>query len=109
MCENPQPQYGASTSTCDYIVQQQLRLCHPAQIVDFGAGGGKNGRLARSVLGMNCTLIAVEGFERTAQMLREGSVYDRVDTALLQQWIDSNSGSYSLALFGDVIEHLTPR
>jgi hypothetical protein len=77
--------------------------------VDFGAGGGKNGRLVRSVAGARCTLVAVEGFTPTARMLRERGIYDRVDTALIQDWLARNTGSYSLAIFGDVLEHLTPR
>jgi hypothetical protein len=100
---------GASTWLCDYIVEQQLRHLRPDDLVDFGAGAGKNGRLARRALGTDCKTIAVEGFERTAATLKERGIYDRVDTALLQQWVDNDEGKYSCALFGDVIEHLTPR
>jgi hypothetical protein len=77
-------------------------------LVDFGAGAGKNGKLARSVLGSTCKLIAVEGYEPAAIVLREQNIYDRVDHALLQDWVDSEKERHSVALFGDVIEHLTP-
>jgi hypothetical protein len=100
---------GASTWLCDYIVEQQLRQLKPKEVVDFGAGAGKNGQLTRRALGSSCKTIAVEGFERTAAQLKERGIYDRVDTALLQQWVDHDDGRYAVAIFGDVIEHLTPR
>jgi hypothetical protein len=102
-------QAGASTWLCDYIVKQQLASLRPTEVVDFGAGAGKNGRIVRSVLGTNCKLIGVEGFERSASLLREQGIYDRVDTSLLQEWVGRDSGRYSLAIFGDVIEHLNAR
>jgi len=102
-------QYGASTWLCDYIVAQQLRALAPREVVDFGAGAGKNGELVRQVLGRDCRLIAVEGFEKTAKMLRGGSIYDQVDHCLLQEWVDRNAAPHAVAIFGDVIEHLTPR
>jgi hypothetical protein len=94
---------------CDYIVAQQLAALRPREVVDFGAGGGKNGRIVRSVLGKDCALIGIEGFERSARTLREQGIYDRVDAALIQDWVQRDSGRYSLAIFGDVIEHLTAR
>lgn len=102
-------QAGASTWVCDYVVRQQLAALRPSEVVDFGAGAGKNGVIVRSVLGSGCKLIAVEGFERSANMLREQGIYDRVDASLLQEWLVRDSGRYSLAIFGDVIEHLTAR
>jgi hypothetical protein len=102
-------QYGASTWICDYLVEHQLAKLRPATIVDFGAGAGKNGLLAKKALGTASKLIAVEGFARTAEMLQQMGPYDRVDQALIQDWLATNKDRYSVALFGDVIEHLTPR
>jgi hypothetical protein len=106
---NEGEQTGASTWVCDYIVAQQLAALRPREVVDFGAGGGKNGRIVRGVFGRDCTLIGIEGFERSARTLRELGIYDRVDAALIQDWVERDSGQYSLAIFGDVIEHLTAR
>ncbi len=101
-------QYGSSVVICDYIVKHQLKVLKPSEVVDFGAGGGKNGQLVREVLGRNCQLTAVEGFTNSAKMLAEQKVYDRVDTALLQEWAEQDTGLNSVAILGDVIEHLTP-
>jgi hypothetical protein len=43
-------QTGASTWVCDYILEYQLASLRPTEAVDFGAGGGKNGRIVRNVL-----------------------------------------------------------
>lgn len=43
--------YGFSTWLCDYIVQHQVAVLKPREVVDFGAGAGKNGRLVRGALG----------------------------------------------------------
>ncbi|MCI0591224.1 MAG: hypothetical protein L0Y67_06440 [Gammaproteobacteria bacterium] len=107
--QNTVEQYGSSTWLCDYIVEHQLRLLQPKEVVDFGAGGGKNGLLVRRALGNESKLIAVEGYEKSARMLAERGGYDRVDTGLLQDWVRSDAGRYSLAIFGDVLEHMTPR
>jgi SAM-dependent methyltransferase len=102
-------QYGSSTSLCDYILRQQIKQVGPKDVVDFGAGGGKNGRLVKQVIGKGCRLIAVEGFERTVNMLSAQGLYDDVQHDLIQNWIKSESRSYDLAIFGDVLEHLTSR
>jgi len=100
---------GVSSSQCDYVLDRQLAQLRPANIVDFGAGAGKIGRMVERALGTSCQRIAVEGFEDAARMLRDNKVYDRVDTALIQEWLEKDPGRYSVAIFGDVIEHLTPR
>jgi len=100
--------YGSSSSQCDYVLQYQIAQMRPQQIVDFGAGGGKNGRIARELLGNSVRLIAVEGFESAAQSLRESGLYDEVCHDLLQRWVEKDAGTYDLAIFGDVLEHLTP-
>lgn len=46
-----------------------------------------NGCPVRDVLEMDCQLIAVEGYANSAKMLAEKVVCDRVDTALLQEWV----------------------
>ncbi len=102
-------QYGSSTTLCDYILVHQLEEIQPRQVVDFGAGGGKNGKLARQVLAEQVTLTAVEGCEKTAQMLSTQSLYDRVFCALIQDWVLTDSNQYDLAIVGDVLEHLKPR
>jgi len=102
------PLYGGSSSLCDYILERQLKQIQPRSIVDFGAGGGKNGRIAKEVLAENVRLIAVEGFEKTAQMLSSESLYDEVHHTLIQSWVFEDSSHYDLAIFGDVLEHLRP-
>jgi hypothetical protein len=100
-------QYGTSTTVCDYIVVHQLEEHRPATIVDFGAGAGKNGWLARQALGESVRITAVEGFLKTAAMLAQEKTYDQVDGQLIQDWIATNRERYDLAIFGDVLEHLT--
>jgi hypothetical protein len=101
-------QFGLSDYICDFALEDQLRKLKPASVVDFGAGSGKNGGIVRRVLGNACTLIAIEGFGAAAQALQSAGVYDRVCLDLLQDWLEKDTGRYSVALFGDVIEHLTP-
>lgn len=106
--EEVEAQHGSSTSLCDYIVEHQLDLIRPRAVVDFGAGGGKNGRLVRAILGTKCKLIGVEGFQPAADRLAEVGDYDRVDRALLQDWVGRDLERYDVAIFGDVLEHLPP-
>lgn len=106
---NYDQQYGSSLSLLDYILKYQIAEIKPKQIVDFGAGGGKNGRLIREVLGSACRIVAVEGCQSTAQMLTEKGPYDEVKHDLLQRWHTKNSQRYDLAIYGDVLEHLTPK
>lgn len=100
-------QYGVSSWLCDFILRHQITETKPEQIVDFGAGGGKCGRIAREVLGKDVKLIAVEGYKKTADMLSEQGLYDEVHCSLIQNWVKTNIVSYDLAIFGDVLEHLT--
>ena len=102
-------QYGSSVSLCDYILKHQLEEIKPRQIVDFGAGGGKIGKIARQVLDERVKLIAVEGYEKTAQMLSCQSLYNEVYHTLIQEWNFKDLTKYDLAIFGDVLEHLTPK
>lgn len=103
-------QYGGSSSLCDYILARQLETLKPGQIVDFGAGGGKVGRLAREILGDSVDITAVEGWHEAVQMLSsDAGPYDRISWALIQDWVATDPGCYDLAVFGDVLEHLSPR
>ena len=101
-------QYGASVTICDYILAHQIKEINPHTIVDFGAGNGKNSKIARNVTGKNCRMIAVEGFHKTAKMLLTKNYYDEVHNDLLQNWIAKDTHHYELAIFGDVLEHLKP-
>jgi hypothetical protein len=42
-------------------------------------------------------------------MLSQCGPYDQVEHKLIQDWIHTDNNSYDLAIFGDVLEHLTPR
>jgi hypothetical protein len=37
--------YGTSQTVLDYVLKDQIARFRPTSVVDFGAGGGKNGRL----------------------------------------------------------------
>jgi hypothetical protein len=103
------PQRGSSVEICDYVLRHQIAQLEPRSIVDFGAGAGKNGRIAREILGNAVRLVAVEGFEPTARMLEAGGPYDEVRHILIEDWIARDpDGRYDLAIFGDVLEHLAP-
>jgi hypothetical protein len=103
------PEYGISSFLLDYIIMHQIKEIAPKQVVDLGAGGGKNGRLIKESLGNRCRLVAIEGYEKTVQMLVEQGLYHEVHHELLQDWIQKDSHHYDLAIFGDVLEHLTPK
>lgn len=100
-------QGGVSNDLMASYVAQQVREIGPRRVVDFGAGLGKMGRLCRELLGDEAALVAVEGFERTAETLRAMNLYNRVDHALIQDWLRANTERFDLAIFGDVLEHLT--
>ena len=104
-------EYEGGTS-CDLVrpyVEGEVRAIGPRSVVDFGAGAGKMGTICRTLLGDQVHLTAVEGCRETVALLSESGLYNRVDHALLQDWLRSNTGTYDLAIFGDVLEHLTRR
>ena len=79
--------HGTSAAYCDYILRQQLAALQPRHIVDFGAGAGKNGSIAREVLGPAVRLTAVEGYEESARHLSASGIYDEVCHSLIQDWV----------------------
>ena len=102
-------QIGTSDTTLDFITAEQAKALRPATIVDFGAGGGKYGRLLREALGDAPHITAVEGFQATAETLRQDANYNAVDNMLIREWFRVNTARRNLAIFGDVLEHLTRR
>ena len=103
-------EYGTSASYLDYVLKNQLERIKPLQIVDFGAGGGKNGLIARQVFDKDVNLIAVESFENTVSMLTAKNIYNKVYHSLIQGWVGfQESTQLDLAIFGDVLEHLKHR
>lgn len=98
---------GSSDRTLDYITQAQIKALCPESVVDFGAGAGKYGHITRAVRGNDCRITAVEGFANTAEYLRRDKNYDVVCHALIRDWLATNTQRYDLAIFGDVLEHLT--
>jgi 2-polyprenyl-3-methyl-5-hydroxy-6-metoxy-1,4-benzoquinol methylase len=107
--ENVVERYGSSCTFLDYVVRHQVSEMKPNSVVDFGAGAGKNGKLIREVLGSACTIVAVEGYPQTARTLSESGPYDEVTCELLQGWHANSTQHYDLAVYGDVLEHLTPK
>lgn len=107
--EGTRQDYGTSASSCDYILRSQLERLQPHSIVDFGAGGGKNGKIAKQHLSDNVKIFAVEGCKKTAEMLPSLGVYDQVYHALIGDWLHNDKCKYDLAIFGDVLEHLNPK
>lgn len=100
---------GSSDRTLDYITQAQITALCPVSVVDFGAGAGKYGYIIRTVRGNDCRMTAVEGFAKTVEYLRQDKNYDVVCHALIRDWLATNTQRYDLAIFGDVLEHLTRR
>lgn len=88
------------------LLRQQLKLLQPRSIVDFGAGAGKVGEIAKDVLDDGYKIIAIEGNDKTAQMLNSIGLYHHVFNGLIMDWFEANSASFELAVFGDVLEHL---
>src|SRR5262245_7664124 len=100
---------GGSIATLRPYVLQQVRVIAPATVVDFGAGRGLMGQLCRDVLGTDARLNAVEGCPSTVTLLQGSGTYNRVDHALINDWVKANREPFDLAIFGDVLEHLTRR
>jgi hypothetical protein len=100
---------GGSLSVKDPYVTAQMLAIRPATVVDFDAGAGKMGSLCREALGETVHLTAVEGCPSTVELLRGKRLYDAVEGALLQEWVAQNTRRFDLAIFGDVLEHVTRR
>ena len=91
----------------DDVLQRQLLTIRPQRIVDFGAGAGKNGQIIKQMLGDSVHTIAIDGFQPTVEMLQASGIYSEVRHILIQDWLESNTEHYDLAIFGDVLEHLS--
>lgn len=98
---------GTSDDIVAGYVRDQIRMIRPKSVVDFGAGRGKMGMLCRDLWGDDVTLTAIEGCTQTVALLERSRIYNQVHEGLLQDWIDRNSAPFDLAIFGDVLEHLT--
>ncbi len=98
---------GTSDDIVAGYVRDQIRAIGPKSVVDFGAGRGKMGMLCRDLAGSDVELTAVEGCPQTVALLERVNIYNNVKEGLLQDWIDDNTQQYDLAIFGDVLEHLT--
>ncbi len=109
MPDSDDHRYGFSLPYCDETLIQQIRAISPETIVDFGAGAGKIAQITKNALHNGYRIIAVEGCPRTAAMLEEAGCYDVVYNDLIHEWLESNTSSYHLAIFGDVLEHLKPK
>jgi hypothetical protein len=102
-------QVGSSVSNCDYVVKEQIREIQPQIVVDFGAGGGKNCKLVREIMGTSSYIMAVEGNKIAADILCDSDFYDLVYNELIEDWVEKNNKEVDLAIFGDVLEHLNHR
>jgi hypothetical protein len=103
-----EPQYGKSIDCLDKYVASQIIIIRPDTAVDFGAGGGKYGKMIRSIPECkNCKIVAVEGYLPTVEHLKSLGIYDSVENILIQKWFDGKDQMYDVAIFGDVLEHLT--
>lgn len=100
---------GGSLDCMLQFTRHEIELLRPRRVVDFGAGRGKLGSLCREALGDGVHLTAVEGCTKTIQILQQNGIYQTIDHALIQEWVRTNSAPFDLAIFGDVIEHLTRR
>lgn len=100
---------GASSDQADWIIKNQIQVLNPKSVVDFGAGGGKNCRFLRELLGPDIHITAVEAYRIAAELLLGNNLYNRIDNVLLEHWTHNNVNKYDLAIFGDVLEHLKPR
>jgi hypothetical protein len=100
---------GGSIDVLPPFVLRQIRAIAPATVVDFGAGRGLMGRLCREAVGASAHLTAVEGCAATVAGLQRAEIYDRVAHAYINDWVAGNRQSFDLAIYGDVLEHLTRR
>lgn len=100
--------YGSNLGFCDHIILHQVRTINPGSVVDFGAGGGKMGKLVRDAAGTYCHITAIEGFKDAAEMLSTCGIYNEVHHCLIQDYIAKLNKKCDVAIFGDVLEHLPP-
>lgn len=107
---NMEPKYGGSDDNLDKYVASQIIIIKPDTIVDFGAGSGKYGMMLRNIPECkNCKIIAVEGHLPTVEHLKSLGLYDSVENILIQKWLVRRNPMHDIAIFGDVLEHLTAR
>ena len=102
-------QGGGSLDCMIPFTKHEIEVLQPRRVVDFGAGKGKLGKLCRETLGDAVHLTAVEGCPKTIDILQQNGIYQTINHALIEEWVRANSVQFDLAIFGDVLEHLTRR
>jgi hypothetical protein len=100
---------GGSDAYSAPYMRSMIARARPRAIVDFGAGRGRMGELCREVLDGPIHLTAVEANPPAIATLRRNQVYDRIDHCLIRDWLAARRERFDLAIFGDVLEHLTRR
>lgn len=67
------------------------------------------GTICRDVLGDDVQLTAIEGYPRAITPLRDSGIYDNVVHSLIETWVDENNAPFDVAIYGDVLEHVSRR
>jgi hypothetical protein len=101
-----QPAEEYSWTTYDEVIRRALELIAPRSVVDFGAGAGKYGRMARAA-SPQAVLSAVEVDPDTVAGHGLPAVYDEIIAADASRLITEHPlRRWDVAILGDVIEHL---
>jgi len=103
------PKGGKSSHILDQYIKQQIKKIQPKTVVDFGAGKGKYGRMIRNLFKNKVNITAVEIYPPSIRFIKQQKIYDNVNKSDLINWLNKNDDYYDLAIFGDVLEHLTNR
>lgn len=98
---------GGSWGLTDSFAEIVIKHIQPAQIIDFGAGMGKYGKMIRAILGANVYILAIDIFEKSVEWLKPQLIYSQVMMCDIAEYpFHNHSQKFDLAIFGDVLEHL---
>jgi hypothetical protein len=94
-----------SSNTFDKVLKEHLLKINPSQILDVGAGAGKNYQIIKQAC-PNSTIDAIEPTQSYIEQYNLNQLYNKVYHKTLEEFCKENPGNkYNTVLFGDVLEH----
>lgn len=94
-----------SSNTFDSLLVNHIFNLNPKNILDVGAGAGKNGKLIRDFY--KGTLDAIEPCKDSIKKYSLTTIYNNIFELGLKEYLDQYSyNRYDVVIFGDILEHL---
>jgi hypothetical protein len=95
-----------SSNTFDDILKDHIGRLAPINLLDVGAGAGKNGALIKQV-NQNIFLEGIEPTQEYIDKYNLNTYYNKLYQKDLQTFAkDHSTNKYDIVIFGDVLEHL---